>query len=249
MNIKTSKKLIEVALPLLSVLLLLCFGAEVSAKPEFPKLSGPVVDTAEMISAGTEQRITEKSLEHQRATTNQVVVVTVGTLQGEAIESFGYQLGREWGIGQKDKNNGVLLIIAKSEREFRIEVGYGLEGELTDAISANIIHAVIRPYFKLGDFDGGIEAGVDAIVQALGGQYQLRENKSAQGERPGGFWLIFVLIIVMMFFSNGRSRRAGLAGAILGAGGFGGGRLGGGRSGGFGGGGGGFGGGGASGGW
>ena len=99
------------------------------------------------------------------------MVVTVKSLQGEPIEDYGYQLGRHWGLGQKGKDNGALLIVAAEERKVRIEVGYGLEGELTDARSRTIIEGEILPRFREGDFAAGIKAGVAAIIQTLGGSY------------------------------------------------------------------------------
>lgn len=228
-----------------TALLWLSFATSVLANPLDLKLTGRVVDSAQMLSASTESRLVAQLEAHEAATTNQIVVVTLDNLQGDSIESFGYQLGRKWGIGQKDKNNGALLIIAKSERMIRIEVGYGLEGELTDAISSNIIHTVIRPRFRTGDFDGGVEAGVSAMIQALGGQYQMQETRQSE-ERPVSFWVVFFMIILMMVLSH-FGRRSGFLPAVSsgrsrgGYGGFGGG--------GFRGGGGGFGGGGASGGW
>ncbi|HZC45526.1 MAG TPA: TPM domain-containing protein, partial [Candidatus Acidoferrum sp.] len=106
---------------------------------------------------------------HERATREQVVVVTLDSLQGLTIEDYGYQLGRHWGIGQKGINNGVLLIVAPKEHKVRIEVGYGLEGTLTDATSSTIIQNYILPAFKRGDFNGGVVAGTQAIIQVLGG--------------------------------------------------------------------------------
>lgn len=241
--------LLQTAL-LRTTLLWLGLAASAWANPLDLKLTGRVVDSAQMLSASTESRITALLEAHARATSNQIVVVTLNSLQGDAIESIGYQLGRKWGIGQKDKNNGALLIIAKTERKIRIEVGYGLEGELTDAISSNIIYSVIRPRFRTGDFDGGIEAGVSAMIQALGGQYQMQEVRQSE-DRPASFWVIFFMIVVMMLLSH-FGRRSGFLPDVSsgrgrgGHGGFGGGGFGGG---GFRGGGGGFGGGGASGGW
>ncbi len=103
--------------------------------------------------------------DHERATGEQVVVVTLASLQGYPIEDFGYQLGRHWGIGQKGKNTGALLIVAPNEHKVRIEVGYGLEGTLTDAISATIIQNYILPSFKRGDFNFGVLAGTTSMLQ------------------------------------------------------------------------------------
>lgn len=230
----------------LLALLLLCATAQ--AAIQFPALSGRVVDNAGLLGAGARQRLDAQLAAHENATTNQVVVVTLESLQGYPIEDFGYQLGRHWGIGQKDRNNGVLLLIAPNERKLRIEVGYGLEGELTDAISANIINTIIAPAFKRGQFDDGITAGASAIIDALGGKYEMRKPKSAAVKLPGWVVLLFVLFIIFfnMFGGGSYLRRSGFGHRRGGYGGFGGGGFGGG---GFGGGGGGFGGGGASGGW
>jgi uncharacterized protein len=234
---------------LCTLLLGLCVSLNNLAAPTFPTLSGNVVDNANLISAAAQARISELSAGHERATGNQLVVATLPDLQGYDIESFGYQLARHWGIGEKGKNNGVVLIIAKQERKMRIEVGYGLEGVLTDAISANIIQTIIRPEFKQGNFESGIEAGATAIIQALGGQYKMRETK--RSGRTSGLMNFIILIIILgmsfsSFFGGGRGfgRRSGYGGYH--GGGFGSGGFG---SGGFSGGGGGFGGGGASGGW
>src|SRR5690554_1153517 len=123
----------------LGALLLLLISLPVFSAISFPELTGRVVDNADMIDAATEQQLTQMLAAHEQNSTNQVVVVTVNDLQGTTIEDFGYQLGRTWGIGQKNADNGALLLVAKDERKVRIEVGYGLEGVLTDAISANII--------------------------------------------------------------------------------------------------------------
>ena len=106
---------------------------------------------------------------HERATGEQVVVVTLDSLQGFSIEDYGYQLGRYWGIGQKGKNTGAMLIVVPKEHKVRIEVGYGLEGTLTDATSRTIIESKILPSFKRGDFNAGVLAGTASILNAFGG--------------------------------------------------------------------------------
>jgi uncharacterized protein len=237
------------ALSLVALLALLLVGS-VFAQPKFPALSGIVVDEAGMLNTATNAQLSEYLLGHQRATGNQVVVVTVADLQGYEIADYGYQLGRHWGIGEQGKDNGVLLIVAKTERKVRIEVGYGFEGDLTDAISSNIIHAVILPQFKLGQFPKGILLGSKSIVEALGGQYQMR--KAAKKKAAGNnFSAVIFIVIVLLNIGGGMfggGRRRGTRSMFI-PGGFGGGRSSGGFGGGFSGGGGGFGGGGASGGW
>ena len=220
---------------------------------DFPKLSGRVVDEVGVLPRPERMRLSQVLEAHENATSNQVVVVTLDSLQGRPIEEFGYRLGRHWGIGQEGKNNGVLLIVAPNERKVRIEVGYGLEGTLTDAISSNIVNGVILPAFRRGDLAGGIEDGAISITQALGGKYEMRQRTVSSSSSPPTFSLLILALIVLLFISSAfgpsrsRHRRGGYVGPMIGGGrgGFGGGGFGGG----FGGGGGGFGGGGASGGW
>ncbi len=154
-----------------TVLLLLLWVVAIAARAElnFPALTGRVVDNAQMIEPSVRQQLTQQLQAHEQATGEQLVVVTLPDLQGTDIADFGYQLGRHWGIGQKDKNNGALLIIARDERRLRIEVGYGLEDRLTDAQSSVIINQVITPSFKTGNFSKGISDGVAAMLVVLGG--------------------------------------------------------------------------------
>lgn len=228
------------------------------AEANFPPLSGRVVDNANLLSQSTRYQLTEKLQQHEKETTNQIVVVTVPDLQGLTIEEYGYQLGRHWKIGQKDKDNGALLIVAPAEREVRIEVGYGLEGALTDALSSNIIHTKILPQFRNGNFDGGVTAGVESIIAVIKNEYVAEPTESDGDRRLALLVGIFLLFVMLQIFgasvlgapSGGSNYRRGRYGGYYGGGGFGGGYGGGGGfGGGFGGGGGGFGGGGASGGW
>jgi len=136
--------------------------------PSFPALTGRVVDNAHVLSPQVQADLTAKLKALEQKNGDQLVVVTLPSLQGLEIEDYGYQLGRAWGIGHKGKNNGVLFIIAPSEHKVRIEVGYGLEPELTDALSSVILQSAVLPKFRTGDVSGGVVAGTDAIVQQLG---------------------------------------------------------------------------------
>lgn len=230
------------------------FAQTAVAQLTFPALSGPVVDTAQMIDGPSKEHLTQMLQAHEKLTTEQVVVVTVPDLQGSTIEDYGYQLGRAWGIGQQGKDNGALLIVAKDERKVRIEVGYGLEGRLTDAQSSVIINQIIVPSFKQGDFAGGINKGAEAIVQVLGGDPLAEPVAGASGGDEVTDWrmslLFLVLFVIVAYISSRRGGGIG-PGGFGGLGGFGSGGSGSGgsRSGGMSGGGGSFGGGGASGGW
>jgi uncharacterized protein len=152
---------------LLSLLLLITLPA--TAAPEFPRLSGRVVDLAQLLSPAAQARLSERLAAHEQQTGNQLVVVTVPSLDGYSIEDYGYQLGRHWGIGQKGRDNGALLIVSRDDRKVRIEVGYGLEGRLTDALSSSIIQQRILPRFREGNFEAGIEQGIDAMLSVLAG--------------------------------------------------------------------------------
>jgi uncharacterized protein len=172
----------------------------------FPALTGRVVDEAGLLSPADRAALTRSLADLEAKTTDQLVVVTLKSLQGTTIEDYGYQLGRRWQIGQKDKNkdNGALLIVAASERKVRIEVGYGLEGTLTDAATRVIIEDSILPRFKAADLVGGIKAGTGAVVKALGGdavgtpsaaeEVPASANTPATGSAP--LWLVIVLALV-----------------------------------------------------
>ena len=233
-----------------------------AADLKFPPLTGRVVDDAGILTDNTRNTLDQVLAQHERTTAQQVVVVTLDSLQGHTIEDYGYQLGRSWGIGQKGKNNGALLIVAPHERKVRIEVGYGLEGQLTDAISRVIIENNILPRFRVGDFNGGVLDGTAAIMRTLGDDAAANLSGEPgqapppsdvdQTQLPPSTEFLLLMFFVFVLFLMLRARRHpyivrhGIP--YAGPGGFFGGSSGGG-GGGFSGGGGSFGGGGASGGW
>ena len=155
-------------------------GSERAAR--LPALTGRVVDQADLLSPSAEARVTEALAAIERRTSDQVVVVTVGDLEGEAIEAFGLRLGNGWGIGRKDVNNGILLIVAPNERRVRIEVGSGLEGLLTDERAKRIIEEELLPRFASRQYEEGIRAGVgaiDAVISSDLKRPQLRRKEAA----------------------------------------------------------------------
>lgn len=263
--------------PLLLVLLAaaLLFAAPAFAQ-SFPPLSGRVVDQADLLSPAQEAELTQRLAALEQATTRQLVVATVASLEEHPIEDYGYRLGRHWGIGQEGADNGAILLVAPNERRVRVEVGYGLEPVLTDAFSSLVIRRQILPLFRADEYAGGILAGADALIAQLQAPPEAAEQRLAEAaaaERRGGgfpwvllFWgLVLAVIVIAMIGGGGGGGKArrryrggrlpvviwgpGLGGASGGGWGRGGGLGGGGFGGGFGGGGGGFGGGGASGGW
>lgn len=258
------------------VAMLLVALPALAAAPTFPPLTGRVVDDANILSPQTEAELTAKLEALEKSTGRQLVVATLPSLQGYEIEDYGYQLGRAWGIGQKGTNTGAMLIVAPTERKVRIEVGYGLEPILTDALSSVIIQTAVLPKFKAGDLEGGVKAGTDAVIQQLSlpdedakakaqEAFQVSEDAAEKSAGPSPILLLLVLFVVIVILSQvfGRRRR-GRGGGGLGSalpwivlngmmnGGRGGGWSGGGGGGGgggFSGGGGSFGGGGSSGSW
>ncbi len=188
---------------LLSALLLLSIRPVIAA-PEFPQLSGRVVDLAQLLSPGAQARLSERLAAHEQQTGNQLIVVTLTSLEGYSIEDYGYQLGRHWGIGQKGKDNGALLIVSRDDRKVRIEVGYGLEGRLTDALSSNIIHQRILPRFREGNFEVGIEQGIDAMLNVLGGDEGEIEALSKQTRSASGATLqaMFAPFMILGIFAG-----------------------------------------------
>jgi uncharacterized protein len=186
--------------------LLGCFFTNArAAEPSFPQLTGRVVDQAAILDAAAKARIESKREELETRTSTQLVVVTLSSLQGYDIADYGYRLGRAWGIGEKKLNNGALLIVAPKERKVRVEVGYGLEGTLTDAISRLIIDNAILPRFRAGDLPGGIERGVDDLIQVLSGDaddFKRRAGtpttQSAQ-QNSGALVLVLIILAIWLF--------------------------------------------------
>ena len=259
----------------LFTLLCLLIAAPAYAALTFPPLTGRVVDDAHVLSPQVQADLTAKLAALEAKNGDQVVVVTLPSLQGDEIEDYGYQLGRAWGIGQKGKNTGAVFIVAPNEKKVRIEVGYGLEPVLTDAVSSVILTGQVLPRFRQGDIPGGVVAGTDAIVDQLGLDPQAaaaaaQQAAAAQAQQQaepqprhhevlGSIFSFLIFVFVISAFFRGGRRGGGLGWALplmFMGGGFGsrddeggGGFGGGGGGGGFSGGGGSFGGGGASGGW
>ncbi len=261
---------------LLLALALLTAGP--AAAQEVPALSGRVVDAADLLSPEQEVSLVTLSEQVEQASSRQFVIATVPDLQGYEIEEYGYRLGRAWKIGQGEANNGVILLVAPNERRVRIEVGYGLEPIVTDALASVIVNQTILPRFRAGDMGGGVVAGAQAVAEQLKLPLEAAEERARaqvagarekRGARGGGFpimlifWIaVLVMVVLPMLFggAKGKRYRRGRAPVVIWGPGWGGGggsswgggggsSWGGGGGGGFSGGGGSFGGGGASGGW
>ncbi len=170
---------------LLLVVALSLTGGLARAAPSFPPLTGRVVDQAHVISPQVQAQLTQELDALQAKTSRQLIVVTLASLNGYDIADYGYQLGRAWGVGQKGLDNGILLIVAPAEHKVRIEVGYGLEPIVTDALSSQILQEDILPKFRTGDMQGGIVDGVQALVDQLSLDPSAAELKAAQAAQAG----------------------------------------------------------------
>jgi uncharacterized protein len=234
----------------------LVFACAAAYAYNFPSLTGRIVDQANIIPADTQTALTQKLADLEQKSGIQLVVATVNSLEGGDIETYANELFRTWKLGEKDKNNGVLLLVAPNEHKVRIEVGYGLEGTLTDALSKIIIVNAIAPRFKAGDFGGGISRGVDDIITVLttdSSEWQPRlqvradadQNSTAigwlliagavilvimLGVSPGFRWFFFNLLLNMLLSGGGRGGGGGYSSDDSWGGGGGGGFSGGGGS-------------------
>ena len=242
---------------LLISLLIPAIQADALDIPQRPQ--GYVSDYARVLSPRAKAVLEDTLSRFESDTTNQIAVATFESLEGEDLEGFSIRLAERWKLGQTGKDNGVIVLVFKNDRRVRIEVGYGLEGVLTDALCDIIIRNEIVPHFKKGDYDSGILSGIGAVIKAVSGEYKAEPSSRAELDILIGIFVIamFLLIVALSLYAEYRRRKDGYWGASSRGdyyggwgshhgGGFGGGGFGGG---GFGGGGGGFGGGGASGRW
>ena len=185
-------------LPMIAAaLLVLCVGAVSAFAFDFPPLTGRVVDNAGILNADIRSDLADKSKFLEEKSGIQLVVTTVPSLQGSDIETYANELFRTWKLGQAQKNNGVLLLVAPNEHKVRIEVGYGLEGTLTDAMASVIISSAIVPRFKTGDFSGGVERGVGGILDVLSGDtadWQPQAVAAVREDNRSIFWALFPLL-------------------------------------------------------
>ncbi len=181
---------------LVLIFLLLAVGTATGA--EVPALQGRVNDYALMLSPDTVSSLEQKLQELEQQDSTQIVVLTINSLQGDSLDGFSMRVVEQWKIGQKDYDNGALLLVSKGDRKIRIEVGYGLEGRLTDLLSGRIIDSIIAPFFKKGDFNAGISAGVDAMIGAVKGEFtaaDIPEDKDFGG-------VVGSIIFAFLFFKN-----------------------------------------------
>ncbi|RWQ44002.1 MAG: YgcG family protein, partial [Mesorhizobium sp.] len=197
----------KASLAILFVALSLLFLPLATLAAELPALTGRVVDNAGIIDAATEAALTRKLADFEAKSSDQIVVATLPSLDGEEIEPFANRLFRAWKLGQTGEDNGVLLLVAKDDRKMRIEVGYGLEGTLTDLHTRLIIENDMVPAFRADDFSGGIMKAVDDMVMVLEGNSEELEARGTRNQQPPFntddlFFAIFISIWAIIFFGS-----------------------------------------------
>lgn len=207
-------RLLSLKLLVLISLVLSCL-AQSAAALDAPPLKGRINDYAGMLTQSTAQSLERKLAAFEQETTNQVVLLTVPSLEGDVIESFAIRVAEAWKIGQKDKSNGVLLILSKKERKIRIEVGTGLQGVLPDITAGQIIRNVIAPGLRAGDADKGISAGLSAIIDATKGEFKASatDRKAAKKNKSstyGTFIVLLIVGIIITAIAGSSSRTAGI---------------------------------------
>jgi uncharacterized protein len=201
---------------ILSVLIMLCsyFGFA----QNFPANSNKLVtDQTQTLTSEQIARLESKLIAFDDSTSNQIAVVIVKTVGDYDINEYALELGRKWGIGGKTKNNGVILLVALGDRKLSIQTGYGLEGALPDIYTKRIIENDIKPYFKDGDYYGGIDAGISAIIKLTKGEYKNEQPKSKakKGAKAGGAGMIAIIIIVIIIFIIGKRGGGGNGGEVI----------------------------------
>jgi uncharacterized protein len=187
---------------------------------DVPPLTGRVVDRAGVVPVQDAEQLSTQLEAHEQKTGNQVAVLILPSLEGEPLEEYSHRVATTWKLGRKGTDNGVLLLIALKERKLRIEVGYGLEGTLTDLRSARIIRQEIVPRFKAGDVAGGVRAGTEAILRTIEGTYQVSDESQPRPPSYLGALQYVVIGIVVgflagMILSQGLRRARALLGAVL----------------------------------
>jgi uncharacterized protein len=183
------------------------------AQPSFPALTGRVVDAAGLLQPERRAALEARLKAHEDRTTHQIVVATVPSLGGTEVEEYANRLYRHWQLGSRERNNGVLFLVAPRERKVRIEVGYGLEGTLTDALSKVIIATAVAPRFRQNDFAGGLDAGVDAILATLTGdseEWQRRTEVREDQQTPIDPVVVLVILLILFYvISRSMAARGG----------------------------------------
>ncbi|OPY02968.1 MAG: hypothetical protein A4E60_00639 [Syntrophorhabdus sp. PtaB.Bin047] len=219
-NVRSTGRARGAILKRVAISLAFCLGvfwaAACAYALDVPALKGRVNDYAGMISPGVRAQLEKELQDFERSDSTQMVVLTIDSLEGESLEEFSIKVAETWKIGQKGKDNGAILLVAKKDRKTRIEVGRGLEGKLTDLTAGRIVQLVINPQFKRGDFDGGFSSGVRAMMDATRGEFKADAARSRPGKKGGlGSALPFLIFGAIFLLVLGRISRVLGGGAGL----------------------------------
>jgi uncharacterized protein len=211
------KRLLKTCAAALLVVLLASLTAIPAAALDVPRLKGHVNDYAGMLSPASQRQLEALLTDFEQKESTQIALLTVPSLEGDSLEDFSIRLAEAWKIGQEEADNGAILLIAKTDRKIRIEVGYGLEGRLTDLLAGRIIRNVITPHFKAGAFDQGIAAGISAMIDAVQGEFPAGDSPPPSRPKQTGIPLLPLLAIFFLLNALGRASRTigAVAGGVL----------------------------------
>lgn len=184
----------------------------VAQVPAKPKVAKGVYDRAQLLDQHSERLLNAKIIAYEQQTSTQIVVLTLPSLQGNDIAMYAAEIAQKWGIGQKDKDNGILLLIAKSDRKMFIATGYGVEHLLTDFLAKQIIENELKPYFKKGDFYQGIDLALDAVFAILKGTYKADKKQPKKRSGRGFFFLIIAVVVGLLLLMRNRGSSGGRGG-------------------------------------
>jgi len=216
-TLETRTYMISVTLMILSLALIL---APQAYALDIPKLTGYVNDYAGMLSPQAKATLEQELRAFEQSDSTQIVIVTIPSLEGEALEEFSVKIAEAWKIGHKGKDNGIIFLVSKEDRKLRVEVGRGLEGKLTDLMAGRIIDLVVKPKFKRGEFDNGFIAGVHALIDATGGEFKADQQAGKRQRAKGSqgisrlFTFVIFLGIALLMLGSVSKYLAGAAGAV-----------------------------------
>lgn len=201
---------------ILAIVALLLVAGGQSFAVDVPPLTGYVNDYGSMISPQVKSQIEAELSAFEKSDSTQVVILTIPSLEGGVIEEFAIKAGEVWKIGQKGKDNGVIIVVSKGDRKIRIEVGRGLEGKLTDLMAGRIIDLVIKPHFKRGDYEGGLHAGVLAIIDATRGEFKAEPVRRQQKRGSSSLFTFLIFAAIAVVVLGSMNRPLGAVGGAVG---------------------------------
>lgn len=201
------------------IIILIFFSIYLINSLDVPVLKGYVNDYADMISSSTETELESKLKAFEDSDSTQIVILTIPSLEGEVLEEFSIKMAEEWKIGQKNKDNGVIFLVSKNDRKMRIEVGYGLEGVITDMLAGRIVDNVAAPYFKKGEMDKGFTEVINALIGSSKGEFTADKLPTANQSKDKTLPIVIIVMVIIFWFSFSRIfpvKIRGIAGGVFG---------------------------------